>query len=202
MMHIFFNRIHYPVTTLGYGKRTGVWFQGCSIHCPGCVAPDMWYAEEKHRVKMEWVQAALSTYLAKSDGISISGGEPFNQSEALICLLRWVREVFDGDILLYSGYSEVNLRHQHPEAFELVDAMVLEPFVAELPDSRAFIGSSNQRLLLLTPLAEERYRNLDQMLRGFTVDFRDNEIMLAGVPERNFMKSFKEQLNQAGIKNE
>jgi hypothetical protein len=29
------NRMHHPVTTLGYGTRAGIWVQGCTIGCPG-----------------------------------------------------------------------------------------------------------------------------------------------------------------------
>ena len=42
MTTIAISRIHYPVTTLGPGKRIGIWMQGCSIRCPGCISADTW----------------------------------------------------------------------------------------------------------------------------------------------------------------
>ncbi|HSV19446.1 MAG TPA: 4Fe-4S cluster-binding domain-containing protein, partial [Casimicrobiaceae bacterium] len=39
------NKAHWPVTVLGPGKRIGLWLQGCSIHCPGCVSQDTWSAD-------------------------------------------------------------------------------------------------------------------------------------------------------------
>ena len=39
---ISLSRLHFPVTTLGPGRRIGIWFQGCSIRCPGCISADTW----------------------------------------------------------------------------------------------------------------------------------------------------------------
>lgn len=41
-MMLYLSRIHFPVTTLGPGNRIGIWFQGCSIQCQGCVSVDTW----------------------------------------------------------------------------------------------------------------------------------------------------------------
>ncbi|HAU1321526.1 TPA: radical SAM protein, partial [Legionella pneumophila] len=41
-MMIYISRVHFPVTTLGPGHRIGIWFQGCSIRCPGCISTDTW----------------------------------------------------------------------------------------------------------------------------------------------------------------
>jgi anaerobic ribonucleoside-triphosphate reductase activating protein len=196
---IYLNRIHHPVTTLGYGSRVGVWFQGCSIHCPGCLVPDTWVPTEKHRIPLRWVQRALEPLLGQSDGLTISGGEPFDQAEALVTLLTWARCRLKGDILVYSGYSEEALRRLCPEAFALADVLVAGPYDDRLPDTRPFIGSSNQRLLLLTDLARQRYRDPESMPVGFGVDFVGNEILLTGVPRRGFMKDFRRELADAGL---
>ena len=39
---IYLNKAHYPVTTLGPGRRIGLWLQGCTLACPGCVSRDTW----------------------------------------------------------------------------------------------------------------------------------------------------------------
>ena len=44
-MKIAINKAHFPVTVLGPGRRIGIWLQGCSIHCKGCVSQDTWAAD-------------------------------------------------------------------------------------------------------------------------------------------------------------
>ena len=41
-MRMRLSRLHHPVTTLGPGRRAGIWFQGCTIRCPGCMSVDTW----------------------------------------------------------------------------------------------------------------------------------------------------------------
>lgn len=36
------NKIQYPVYNLGEGKRIGIWVQGCSIECKGCINKTLW----------------------------------------------------------------------------------------------------------------------------------------------------------------
>ena len=44
--------LQWPVTVLGYGARIGIWFQGCSIGCPGCCAKHTWNADEGKSVAL------------------------------------------------------------------------------------------------------------------------------------------------------
>ena len=97
------SRLHYPVTTLGPGRRVGIWFQGCSIRCPGCVSVDTWAAGQGGTT-VSAVLAAVSPWLVTADGVTISGGEPFDQVDALLALLRGLRSAGAEDILVYSGY--------------------------------------------------------------------------------------------------
>ncbi len=44
-MNILLNKAHFPVTVLGPGRRIGIWLQGCSIGCAGCISQDTWEAD-------------------------------------------------------------------------------------------------------------------------------------------------------------
>ncbi|HOD39850.1 MAG TPA: 4Fe-4S cluster-binding domain-containing protein, partial [Candidatus Wallbacteria bacterium] len=92
-MDIYINKIHYPVNNLGAGTRLGIWFQGCPIRCPGCVNPDTWEAAEEYRLDYtEFINTLVNfENLQAADGVTITGGEPFAQPEALFELTRFLR---------------------------------------------------------------------------------------------------------------
>ena len=70
----------------GPGLRMTVFVQGCPHHCPGCHNPETWDAAGGMEVEVdEIVKKYLSNPLL--DGITISGGEPFDQPEACAELL-------------------------------------------------------------------------------------------------------------------
>ena len=104
MSEINISRLHFPVTTLGPGRRIGVWFQGCSIRCEGCISVDTW-RENVGTTSVSDVIAKLESWLGISEGVTITGGEPFDQPTALIELLRLLRHRGFGNILVYTGYS-------------------------------------------------------------------------------------------------
>ncbi len=79
-MMLNLSRIHFPVTTLGPGNRIGIWFQGCSIRCKGCISVDTW-GMKKGSVSVDEIISVIDPWLDMADGITISGGEPFDQPE-------------------------------------------------------------------------------------------------------------------------
>lgn len=67
-------------------------------------------------------------WLHEADGITISGGEPFDQFDALIRLLQGLRGLSQVDILVYSGYSLEQLEDQLSQADSLIDALISDPY--------------------------------------------------------------------------
>jgi anaerobic ribonucleoside-triphosphate reductase activating protein len=156
------SRAHFPVTVLGHGRRIGVWFQGCSIGCAGCVAHDTWEPDPARVIAVD----ALVEYCRqlgdtdRVDGVTISGGEPFDQPEALAALLHGLRPWADAagrDLLCYSGRSLAALRAGFGAVLGLLDAVVPGPFVADQAPGKIWRGSANQDLVALTELGRRRY---------------------------------------------
>ena len=204
MGRIRINKIHFPITTLGYGRRIGIWTQGCSIACAGCISRDTWESEPEHEIKVDTLVRNLAGWLAEADGVTVSGGEPFDQPEALAELLREIRCLLSGDILVYSGYSQNTLFERHERILDLVDVLISEPYRPETGQTLALRGSDNQRVSLLTELARRRYpadidtrpwrgeRHLDVMMDG-------DELWLAGIPRPAAMAQLRKKLLQAGF---
>lgn len=147
------SRMHFPVTTLGPGKRIGIWFQGCSLQCPGCVSVDTW-KKGKGRTNLQTVFRQIENWAPAADGVTISGGEPFEQKEALRLLLQYLKEKHPAlTILVYSGYSFEKLGQALEKMKGLIDVLISEPFVLSAASStlssRPWMGSANQRMHFL-----------------------------------------------------
>lgn len=172
-MNLYLHMREPQVTTLGPGIRYGIWVSGCHRNCPGCIAPD-----SHDMTKGECIDTgALAWKIIPSDaeGITISGGEPFLQAEALAELLRIVRGKRDMGVIVYTGFLLEELEHI-PHAKELLsqtDLLIDGPYIQELDDGKSLRGSSNQRVIPLT----DRYRD---QLHLYGSDSRNTEIFHHG----------------------
>jgi anaerobic ribonucleoside-triphosphate reductase activating protein len=198
------NRMHYPVKVLGFGARVGIWVQGCSIRCPGCSARDTWDVDSSRAVDTDTV-VELCSMMASGpvDGVTISGGEPFDQSEALHELLGqlrvWLGALSDeADVLCYSGRSIEYLANLHPETMALLDCVVAGPFHAGVPTEHPLLGSGNQQVVPLTELGRERYGDYHGP-RGFQVSAGHDSMLMIGIPRPGDLERLAEASAAVGV---
>ena len=189
-MNILLNKAHFPVSVLGYGKRIGIWFQGCSIRCRSCCSLDTWDFSSSREIDVEtlvdWCRDVSGGSL---DGVTISGGEPFDQPEGLLVLLKqlhgWRSEVAGSlDILVYSGYSGLVVKRNFGEHLGYVDAVVAGPFKESAGGDKPYCGSDNQQIVICSPLAESRYgpEQLRDWKSGMQVAADEEGIWMIGIP--------------------
>jgi anaerobic ribonucleoside-triphosphate reductase activating protein len=208
-MNIHINKVHFPVTVLGPGKRLGIWVQGCNINCPGCVSQDTWEASSESLMPIDLLLASCRVMTnSELDGVTISGGEPFEQSEALGALLdglhEWRLELEKPfDILCYSGFSLTHLQKHYLPILSRLDAIIPEPFKQALPRGKVWRGSTNQPLVPLSDFGKEKYNsnlNHDYVGKGaLQVSVDDKRIWYIGIPDRTDMDSIQSVLEQKGI---
>ncbi|MGE8334184.1 4Fe-4S single cluster domain-containing protein [Pseudomonas laurylsulfatiphila] len=201
-MDLSLSRVHFPVTTLGPGRRLGIWFQGCSIRCPGCISADTWGPGQR-RVSPAQLLEQIAPWLHQAEGITISGGEPFDQFDALISLLQGLRRLSQVDILVYSGYSLEQLDNQLSQTNGLIDALISDPYDEALSQSMALRGSDNQRLTLLSPLGQTRLANYERLLTATdkALDLMFDEtgsVWMAGIPQRGDLLHLRDLLRDQG----
>jgi len=201
-MDLSLSRVHFPVTTLGPGRRLGIWFQGCSIRCPGCISADTWGPGHR-RLSLEQLLEQITPWLHEADGITISGGEPFDQFDALRSLLESLRQRSDLDILVYSGYSLEQLDEPLFQANGLIDALISDPDIEALGQTMALRGSDNQRLSLLTPLGRARLgryeRQLEPADKALDLMFDESgSVWMAGIPRRGDLLRLRDLLHEQG----
>ena len=181
--------MHFPVRTLGPGTRIGIWFQGCRRRCPGCVTPESWNFAPEDAVSLDEVLGYLKKYTQEMDGLTVSGGEPFDQPEALLELLRRVKSMGMADVLVYSGFRADELTERHPEfwAEGLIDALVDGPFELGNPTDSTWKGSENQTFTLWNESLAPRYalwtRETARRLQ-WVRDLKTGARRLVGIPRQ------------------
>ena len=104
-------RFFSPVHTLGPGRRVGLWTQGCRKKCPECTAPELQVFRKELEIPEEILSRMIKDAARRNgcSGLTISGGDPFEQPESLLKLLKLLRETFE-DILVYTGYTMEEIR--------------------------------------------------------------------------------------------
>ena len=192
------------MTTLGYGQRVGIWTQGCSIRCPGCISRDTWEHDEERVTTVELLATAVSPWLTAADGVTISGGEPFDQPTALAEFIGEVRKVNNGDILVFSGYAQELLLAEHTEIIEMIDVLVSDPYKPNMGTTLTLRGSDNQRISILTDLGRARYPvGLDfepwAARRRLDIFFEGDAVWMAGIPQAGEMAHLREELARRGV---
>ena len=139
----------------GEGVRFTVFFQGCSHRCKGCHNPNTWAKKENNR-SLNDLFAEIDYVTPLLDGVTLSGGEPFEQPEAAYKIAKYAKQ--SGlNVWAYTGYTYEQLTDlSNPnysvwnQLLQEIDVLVDGRFVEELADDTLYFrGSKNQRVLHL-----------------------------------------------------
>lgn len=125
----------------GYGYRTVLFLQGCNLRCPGCQNPSAWDIDKGTNIDVKELASVLREKCFNKK-LTISGGEPLLQNDALIELLQ---ELKDFDLCLYTGHE---LSEVPEEVLKYLKYIKIGRFVRELKTSmKPFVGSTNQEFM-------------------------------------------------------
>jgi len=152
----------------GPGRRAALWVQGCSIRCRGCFNPHSWAPDAGEPAGWEELadavrEAAVTHHI---EGLTLLGGEPFDQAGPLFHLAEAVRA--EGlSVMTFTGHVLEALRSAGREDWDRLlaatDLLVDGPYVADQPEQRRpWVGSENQRFWFLT----DRYAHLEADLEA------------------------------------
>jgi anaerobic ribonucleoside-triphosphate reductase activating protein len=144
----------------GPGQRSALWVQGCSVRCPGCFNPHLW-AESGARLENTADLATGFVADAQSagvEGITLLGGEPFDQAAGLAIIAEAFRAA-GLSVMTFTGYTLESLTEwsrARPDIARLLaatDLLVDGPYLRDQPDTvRPWLGSTNQGIRALTPV--------------------------------------------------
>lgn len=152
-MYIRIHKILRGSSANGPGVRNVVWFQGCTLNCPGCFNPSTHDPKDGKLISAEELCGQLLSPDAPCDGITISGGEPFQQPEGLLALLKALRARSVPPVLVFSGFTYAQLFRDpvRNACLPFIDALVCGPYDRNtLPAYDRFCSSANQELYILS----------------------------------------------------
>lgn len=135
--------------TNGDGVRVSIFFQGCRFRCKGCWNESTWDFDKgkefTKEIEDKFVKIAKQPHIS---GISILGGEPFNQPpEEMLLFLQNLKTKVNKPIYLWTGYDFEFIPSKYLECLKYIDMIVTGKFIEELRDlNLLYRGSSNQAI--------------------------------------------------------
>lgn len=133
----------------GEGIRYVIFTQGCPHHCPGCHNPSTHSFDGGKVVAIRDIITDIERNRKYIDGITLSGGEPFCQSDQCSIIAEKAREM-GLSVWCYTGFLFEDL-YGRDDALGLLkntDILVDGPFILEERSlDLDFRGSRNQRVI-------------------------------------------------------
>lgn len=188
-------RVLFPVRTLGPGERLAIWLYGCDRGCAGCANPELWDSHGVASVKVDFLMGALRKMDGMIEGVTITGGEPLLQCEALGELLDSILMITE-DILLYTGYQMEELNDAQ-RAVCLKAAVVIDgAYMQEQNREHPLKGSENQNIYYRNDIYRKRYQAYIEAFQNtrVTQTFRvPGGVVVPGIHAADFMGKYREQ---------
>jgi|APCry1669191812_1035378.scaffolds.fasta_scaffold71913_1 anaerobic ribonucleoside-triphosphate reductase activating protein len=187
-------------TANGPGERVVVWVQGCSLACSGC-----WNSETHPFVKdKDILISELADWILNQnvEGVTFSGGEPFQQAPALELLISFIKERRpELSIGSFTGYTLQELRDGkfnwwHPELRTMIpgDAKLSNAILKQMDfiiagrynqlqrcDDKPLCGSRNQEVHFLS--ARYNLKDLHANIVEMVVDPEAGLVQITGFPD-------------------
>ena len=143
-------RVYDETIADGDGLRLSVYFAGCAHNCPGCHNPDSHDPAGGTEMPVEEIGAQLLRN-PLTDGLTLSGGEPFQQAEDCLALARLAHS-HGLNVWSYTGYTYESLLSQGTPAqralLDEIDVLLETPYRLEQRTlALPWRGSANQRVI-------------------------------------------------------
>lgn len=148
-IHLF--RLYHDSLVDGFGRRSVVQVAGCSIRCVGCYVPETHERANGKLVSIDAIVREIDEHRTRHDGVTVLGGEPFDQTESLATLIERLKAL-RYHVAVYTGYKLENLLARESEIVNRIlaqiDLLIDGAFDRNLTrNAGEYRGSSNQRLI-------------------------------------------------------
>lgn len=184
----------------GPGVRFMIWVAGCHRRCPGCSQPEFLAFDVGRRVSVDDLWQRILA-IPELDGLTFSGGEPFEHVRPLAELSRRAHAI-GKTVVSYSGYRLAALQAEPDRFGELlreIDLLIDGEYRAELAGMDRWRGSSNQKLHCIS--GRIRLDAEDQQAREvqLTLDPSGTGLVASGVMPAGLLEELRIQLASRGF---
>ena len=135
----------------GPGDRFVIWTQGCRKGCKNCYNPETWSHYKNNLILVDEIFEDLKN--SSATGVTISGGDPFEQPEELFYLLTKIKQLDLSDgVIVFTGFTidEIRVREELRKSLDYIDVLIDGLYVEEKRTLSGLAGSSNQEFYFLT----------------------------------------------------
>ena len=189
---------HYVSHTavLGPYSRSALWVHGCCFSCEGCLAKEMNAGPYRECTSEELANIFLG--VKDTEGITISGGEPFLQAEELADMLDLIKSKRDYGVIIYSGFLKEQLEDDKKNATQRLlhhaDILIDGHYEQTLDDGKPYRGSSNQKIHLTTERYGSVYEKyyMQSSKRNIEIDVAQENVYMVGVPSKSGIEVWKQ----------
>ena len=135
----------------GPGDRFVIWTQGCRKGCKNCYNPETWSHYKNNLIPIDEIFESIKN--SSATGVTISGGDPFEQPEELFYLLTKIKQLDLSDgVIVFTGFTinEIRVREELNKSLDYIDVLIDGLYIEEKRISSGLAGSSNQEFYFLT----------------------------------------------------
>jgi anaerobic ribonucleoside-triphosphate reductase activating protein len=147
----------------GPGSRFVIWTQGCRKGCKNCYNPETWSHYRNNLIDIDLLVEDIEN--SSATGVTISGGDPFEQPEELFYLLGKIKQLDLSDgVIVFSGYTidEIRVREELRKSLDYIDVLIDGLYIEEKRITNGLAGSSNQEFHFLTDKISRDSITIDQ----------------------------------------
>lgn len=174
----------------GPGNRFTLWTQGCSKGCVNCFNPETWNNRDNIILSPLEIFEYIKDF--ELDGVTITGGDPFEQEDELLELLILIDGLnLSKGVIVFSGftYDEIRDNKIREKCCDYIDVLIDGRYEDKNRVTDSFKGSSNQNIIYFSSKLKEEELNMDQEVE---VSLSNDIICITGFPsvDKKFLKEF------------
>lgn len=167
----------------GPGPHFTIWCQGCNLKCPGCYNPHTHNPTEGYSVNLSIIIEEIKKHWKAKNirGVTLTGGEPLNQINVVLKLIKRIKSFGNIGIIILTGYEEeeVNKMCGYSALQMYTDVIIAGRFRADQKLQDGIRGSENKKYLWFSDFYSSNEFNSIPPVEASIKD--DGTIIISGI---------------------